>query len=104
MTSIAICAGAMSLILNLLKHTSMKRMNTLYSMSPSSITGATHSNYEGIQKRILTMLPMLEQPITIQQLMKAMDENYRTVYRDLSRIANLGYNLKNNKSLYWIEP
>lgn len=64
---------------------------------------STSSNYEAIYARCEKLIDLLHEPHTIAQLCTKTGQNYRTVYRDLARLMNLGYKVKNKLNIYWIE-
>jgi DNA-binding IclR family transcriptional regulator len=69
-----------------------------------AIKGATKSNYEGIMIRLMALEKMLKKPITIREICEQTGWNYRTVYRDIFKLINLGYKVQNKLKKYWIKP
>lgn len=64
---------------------------------------STSSTYEAIYARCEQLIELLHQPHTIRQLCTKTGQNYRTVYRDIIRLLNLGYKVKNDTTKYWID-
>jgi hypothetical protein len=103
MTFADTCAGLPNLASNQYKHTNMKRKKMRCSTSTSRFMKSTSSTYEAIYARCEKLIELLHEPHTIAQLCTKTGQNYRTVYRDLTRLLNLGYKLKNNLNTYWID-
>lgn len=103
MISTAIYAGLHCSALNQSKPTSMKQKRPRCSTSTFRYMKSTSSTYEAIYARCEALIELLHEPHTIAQLCTKTGHNYRTVYRDLTRLLNLGYKLKNNLSTYWID-
>lgn len=95
--------GLPNSVLNLSQNTYMKRKRPRCSSSPSRVMQSTTGTYEQIYARCEKLIELLHEPHTIALLCTKTGHNYRTVYRDLTRLLNLGYKLKNNLSTYWID-
>lgn len=103
MTSTATYAGLLNLALNPSKIISMKQKRTRCSTWTSRHMKSTKSTYEAIYARCEALIDLLHDPHTIAHLCTKTGQNYRTVYRDLARLLNLGYKVKNNLNTYWID-
>lgn len=103
MTCTATYNGLPNSVSNLSQNTYMRPKRPRCSASTSRHMKSTSSTYEAIYARCEALIELLHQPHTIAQLCKKTGHNYRTVYRDLTRLLNLGYKLKNNLTTYWID-
>lgn len=64
---------------------------------------SSKSSYEEIYARCEQIIELLHQRQTIRQICTKTGHNYRTVYRDIIRLINLGYKVKNDTTYYWID-
>lgn len=64
---------------------------------------STSSNYGDVYARCEQLIELLHERHTIAELCIKTGRNYRTVYRDVIRLLNLGYKVKNDITHYWID-
>lgn len=61
------------------------------------------STYEEIYARLEQLIILLQERHTIAELCTKTNLEYKVVYRDIIRLLNLGYPVKNDITHYWIE-
>lgn len=81
----------------------MKRKQVRFSSSTSRVMKSPNSTYEEIYARLEQLIALLHDRHTINELCSKTGGNYRIVYRDIIRLLNLGYKVKNDTTHYWID-
>lgn len=103
MTYTATYAGLPNLASNLNLTICMKRKQVRFSSSTSRVMKSPTSTYEEIYARLEQLIILLQERHTIADLCTKTGFEYKVVYRDLIRLLNLGYPLKNDITHYWLE-